>query len=64
MSLNYYKSGNQEVRFFGINKLGCIFCRLRGCSGFGAGIELEVPSMSAGLLAPGTGASCIGGIGR
>jgi hypothetical protein len=61
MNLNYLVV---HVRFFGINKLGCIFCRLRGCSGLGARTELEAPSSSTGLLATGTTASCVKGIGR
>ena len=52
-----------HVRFFGINKLGCSFCRLRGCSGLGARTELEAPSSSTGLLATGTAASTVEGIG-
>lgn len=64
MNSNYKQLSENHVRFFGINILGCIFCRLRGCSGLGARTELEVPSMSAGLLAPEAAASCIGGIER
>ena len=62
--INYHLdlSGN-HVRFFGINILGCIFCRLSGCSGFGARTELEVPSVSAGLLIPETAVSSTGGMG-
>ena len=63
MNLNQqvYNLSGIHVRFFGINILGCVFCRLcGGCSGFGACNEVEVPSVPAGLLLPGTGVSSIG----
>ena len=59
---NKSKSISYHVRFFGINRLGCIFCRLCVCSGFGARAGAEVPPASAGLLLPRTVVSSIGGI--